>query len=103
VRTFSGEEFEDEVKRICRSLYSNSLGQGSEKIDGRERDGVFWNGSFYTIVEATTEKKKEKALYDAKKTHDLVAKKTIRRQHGAGLPSNASRAYRRPAGGCKKI
>lgn len=75
MRTFSGEEFEDEVKRICRSLYSNSLGQGSEKIDGRERDGVFWNGSFYTIVEATTEKKKEKALYDAKKTHDLVAKK----------------------------
>jgi len=75
VRTFSGEEFEDEVKRICRSLFSNSLGQGSEKIDGRERDGVFWNGSFYTIVEATTEKKTNKALYDAKKTHDLVAKR----------------------------
>lgn len=74
MRTFTGEEFEDEVKSICRSLFSNSLGQGSEKIDGRERDGVFWNGSFFTIVEATTEKKKDKALIDGKKTHDLVAK-----------------------------
>lgn len=75
MRNFTGEEFEDEVKRICRILYSNSIGQGSEKVDGRERDGVFWNGSFFTIVEATTEKKKDKALYDAKKTHELVTKK----------------------------
>ncbi|WP_109110917.1 NACHT domain-containing protein [Azospirillum sp. TSO35-2] len=75
MRTFTGEEFEDEVKRICRSLFSDSIGQGSEKIDGRERDGVFWNGSFFTVVEATTDKKKDKASYDAKKTHDLVAKK----------------------------
>ncbi|WP_157779895.1 NACHT domain-containing protein [Celeribacter ethanolicus] len=75
MRTYTGEEFENEVKRICRRLFSNSVGQGSEKIDGRERDGVFWNGDFFTVVEATTERKKEKALYDAKKTHDLVSKK----------------------------
>ncbi|MFC3058057.1 NACHT domain-containing protein [Paenirhodobacter populi] len=74
MRTFTGEEFEDEVRRICRSLFSNSLGQGAEKVDGRERDGVFWSGSFFTIVEATTEKKKEKAITDGKKTHDLVSK-----------------------------
>lgn len=72
---FSGEEFENEVRRICRNLYSNSIGQGSENVDGRERDGVFWNGDFFTIVEATTERKKEKALKDGKKTHDLVLKK----------------------------
>lgn len=75
MRTFTGSEFEDEVKRICRSLFSDSIGQGSEKIDGRERDGVFWNGSFFTIVEATTDRRKDKALYDAKKTHELVTKK----------------------------
>lgn len=75
MRQFTGEEFEDEVRRICRNLFSNCMGQGSEKIDNRERDGVFWNGDFYTIVEATTEKKKEKAEYDAKKTHELVNKK----------------------------
>ncbi|MCC2963090.1 NACHT domain-containing protein [Massilia sp. IC2-278] len=75
MRHFTGEEFEDEVRRICRNLFSNSLGQGAEKVDERERDGIFWNGDFFTIVEATTEKKKDKAEYDAKKTHDLVAKK----------------------------
>lgn len=60
MRSFTGEEFEDEVKRICRNLFSNEIGQGSEKIDGRERDGIFWNGDFFTVVEATTEKKKTK-------------------------------------------
>jgi hypothetical protein len=75
MRHFTGEEFEDEVKRICRNLFSNSVGQGSEKVDGRERDGIFWNGDLYTVVEATTEKKKDKADGDAKKTHELVTKK----------------------------
>ena len=72
---FTGEEFEEEVRRISRILFSNSIGQGSEKIDGRERDGVFWNGNFYTIVEATLEKKKDKAESDAKKTNELVIKR----------------------------
>lgn len=75
MREFTGSEFEDEVRRICRSLFSNSIGQGAEKHDGRERDGVFWNGNFFTIVEATTDKKKAKAELDGKKTHDLVAKR----------------------------
>ena len=43
-------------------------------VDGRERDGVFWNGEFYTVVEATTDKTKQKAEKDSKKTHDLVSK-----------------------------
>ena len=75
MRTFTGREFEDEVKRICRSLFSSSMGQGSEIIDGWERDGVFWNGNFFTVVEATTERRKDKAEYDAKKTHEIVGKK----------------------------
>lgn len=66
MRAYTGEEFEDEVKRICRSLYSNSIGQGSEKIDGRERDGIFWNGSFFTVVEATTERKKRRFMMQRK-------------------------------------
>lgn len=72
--TPSGPQFEDEVRNIARSLYSNNIGQGSQNIDGRERDGVFWNGHFYTVVEATTLKTKEKAESDGKKTHDLVTK-----------------------------
>lgn len=75
MRSFTGEEFEDEVRRICRNLFSNAMGQGAEKIDDRERDGIFWNGDFFTVVEATTDKKKDKAEYDAKKTHELVANK----------------------------
>jgi len=76
---FNGESFENEVRNIARKLFSNSLGQGAETVDGRERDGVFWNGEFYTIIEATTDRTKDKALYDAKKTNDLVIKK---RQEG---------------------
>jgi len=72
---FSGDQFEDEVRRVCRILFSKGLGEGAQKVDGRERDGIFFNGDFYTVVEATTDKKKEKALYDAKKTHELVTKK----------------------------
>jgi hypothetical protein len=70
----TGFQFEDEVRNIARSLYSNDLGQGSIIVDGRERDGIFWNGSFYTVVEATTEKTKVKAEIDGKKTHELVTK-----------------------------
>jgi len=72
-RSYTGPQFEDEVRNIARSLYSNSMGQGSQMVNGRERDGVFWNGEFYTVIEATTEKAKAKALTDGKKTHDLVA------------------------------
>lgn len=79
MKTFSGSTFEDEVRNIARRLFSNELGQGAQTQDGRERDGIFWNGSFYTIIEATTEKKQEKAETDGKKTHDLVLK---RRQEG---------------------
>lgn len=72
--TLSGPQFEDEVRNIARNLYSNNIGQGSETIDGRERDGVFWNGQFYTIIEATTLRSREKAETDGKKTHELVIK-----------------------------
>jgi len=64
---FSGEQFEDEVRRVCRLLFSRILGEGAQKVDGRERDGIFYNGDFYTVVEATTDKKKDKAANDAKK------------------------------------
>ena len=70
----TGSQFEDEVRNIARNLYSNATGQGSQIIDGRERDGVFFNGDVYTVVEATTWKTKEKTEYDGKKTHDLVTK-----------------------------
>lgn len=72
--THTGLQFEDEVRNIARNLYSNNLGQGSQIVDGRERDGVFFNGSFYTVVEATTLKTKAKAEQDARKTHELVTK-----------------------------
>lgn len=67
-----GYQFEDEVRNIARQLYSNTSGQGSENVNGQERDGVFWNGEIYTVVEATISKSKNKAELDAKKTHNLV-------------------------------
>lgn len=73
-KAYKGPEFEDDVRNIARNLYSNSIGQGSEMVDGRERDGVFSNGDFYTVVEATKERTKIKAENDGKKTHELVAK-----------------------------
>lgn len=72
---YTGEHFEDEVRRVCRLLFSKNHGEGAQKVDGRERDGIFFSGDFYTVVEATTDKRKDKALYDAKKTNDLVIKK----------------------------
>lgn len=71
----SGFEFENEVRGIARQLFSSSIGEGAENVDGRERDGVFWNGDVYTVIEATLDRSKEKAEYDAKKTNDLVNKK----------------------------
>jgi hypothetical protein len=71
-RNQSGYQFEEEVRNIARHLYSNTSGQGSENIDGQERDGVFWNGEIYTVVEATISQSKNKAEHDAKKTHNLV-------------------------------
>ena len=73
-RSHTGPQFEDEVRNIARNLYSNGIGQGSQIVDGRERDGGFFSGSFYTVVEATTEKTKDKAERDGKKTHELVTK-----------------------------
>ncbi|GFZ99266.1 hypothetical protein GCM10011497_32330 [Elstera cyanobacteriorum] len=70
----TGPEFEDQVRNIARNLYSHGMGYGSELIDGRERDGVFWNGQVYTVIEATILRKKEKAEEDGKKTHELVNK-----------------------------
>ncbi|MCF1482619.1 MULTISPECIES: NACHT domain-containing protein [Rhizobium/Agrobacterium group] len=74
INSHTGPQFEDEVRNIARNLYSNSFGQGSQVIDGRERDGVFWNGHFFTVIEATTLKTKDKAETDGKKTHELVLK-----------------------------
>lgn len=71
----NGSEFEEEVRSIARQLFSSSVGEGAGSIDGRERDGVFWNGDVYTIIESTLDRSKEKADYDAKKTNELVIKK----------------------------
>lgn len=74
VTSLTGPQFEDEVRNIARNLYSNDFGQGSQVVDGRERDGVFWNGDVFTVIEATTLRTKEKAETDGKKTHELVTK-----------------------------
>ncbi|WP_299647491.1 hypothetical protein [uncultured Jannaschia sp.] len=68
------QAFEDEVIRVARRLFGGSETQGATNVGGRERDGVFWNGDFITVVEATTGKSNLKAENDLKKTHDLVRK-----------------------------
>lgn len=70
----SGPQFEDDVRRIARLLWSENEFSGATIIDGRERDGVFETRDAFNIVECTISTRKEKASDDAKKTAELVQK-----------------------------
>jgi len=71
--------FEDSVRATARLLWNEAALDGAGKLDERERDGIFETRDTIHIVEATTSTKLDKALSDAKKTHDAVLK--LRKAH----------------------
>jgi len=61
------KEFENEVRRIARSLWPSAEHSGSLMVEGRERDGVFVTEECTHLLECTTSRAKEKAVGDSKK------------------------------------
>jgi len=59
--------FEAEVLRIARALWPQAEYDGSTMADHKERDGVFITEECIHLLEATAERKKEKAIKDATK------------------------------------
>jgi hypothetical protein len=66
--------FEEEVRRVARSLYQGNEAGGSVTIDGLERDGVFVTEDLVVAIEATRSRGKAKAEKDCGKLRDLVTK-----------------------------
>lgn len=68
----NGKEFEVEVLRVARALWRKDVSGGPEFIDGRERDGVFYEEDVIHLIEATIEKSEEKARQDVRKLAKLA-------------------------------
>lgn len=63
--------FEAEVLRIARALWPQAEYDGSTMALNKERDGVFITEECIHLLEATAEKKKDKAIKDATKLVEL--------------------------------
>lgn len=63
--------FEDEVRRIARYRWPRAEYSGSAMVEGQERDGVFITDECIHLLECTTSRQKDKALFDLKKLHGL--------------------------------
>ncbi|QWG14286.1 hypothetical protein KMZ29_06270 [Bradyrhizobium sediminis] len=72
--TLSGQNFEKDVRRIARLLWSEAQFGGAQIVDDRERDGVFETRDAVHVVECTISRSRDKAVEDAKKTAELVQK-----------------------------
>lgn len=74
-----GYEFEREVLRVARHLWRKDEGGGPELVDGRERDGVFYEDDVIHLVEATVERSEQKAKDDCRKLAKLAS--DLRKKH----------------------
>jgi len=75
----TGHEFEREVLNVARVLWPRDPSAGAEFIDGKERDGVFYDEDVIHLIEATIERSEEKAKQDCKKLSKLAGE--IRKRH----------------------
>lgn len=71
--------FEQEVLRLARNRWPSAENSGSEKIAGKERDGVFITEECVHLVECTVSREKDKAQKDLGKLFELY--KQFRRTH----------------------
>lgn len=67
-----GKKFEAEVLKVARHLWRKDVSGGSELVDGRERDGVFYEEDIIHLIEATIDRSEEKAKQDVKKLSKLA-------------------------------
>jgi hypothetical protein len=81
------KDFEDEVRRIARLLWSQAEFGGASIEDGKERDGIFETSEFVQIVECTVSRKKEKATEDFIKISKLI------RQYRQKTPHKFTRGW----------
>lgn len=72
--TIEGRQFEDDVRRVARLLWSDDAFSGAAVIEGRERDGIFETRDAINVVECTISRSRDKAVDDAKKTAEIVQK-----------------------------
>lgn len=70
----AGEEFEDEVRRVARSLWASDQYSGAALLEGKERDGIFQTEECIHILEATTSRQRRKAEKDGRKMFTLAKK-----------------------------
>ena len=70
----SDTHFEVEVRRIARLIWPHGKLDRSPLIEGFERDAVVQTTDITHVIEATTSRRKEKIVDDAKKTNALVKK-----------------------------
>ena len=75
----TGQQFEDEVRRIARARWSSAAFDGAAIVDDRERDGVFITEEMVHVIESTLLRTKDKAVDDGKKLSKLV--KTFRTKY----------------------
>jgi len=67
--------FENEVRRIARSLWPSAQYNGAEMVDGKERDGIFKTEDIIHLVECTVSRSKQKAIDDSSKLVKLWKRK----------------------------
>ncbi len=69
----NGHDFEREVLRVARHLWKRDLSGGAELVDGKERDGVFYEEDVIHLIEATVDRSEEKAKTDTRKLARLAS------------------------------
>lgn len=79
----SPKEFEDEVRRVARSLWPTASEGGAEMVVGREVDGLFYTDEVVHMVEATMDRTVQKAHHDGPKLRDHLVRHRTRGQRFA--------------------
>ncbi|MBE0645531.1 MAG: NACHT domain-containing protein [Bacteroidetes bacterium] len=75
----SGEDFENEVRKIARALWLKNPGDGGSRIiDGRERDCIYDDEYVTHYIEITTDRKLDKVRSDVKKMTEYREKQSRR-------------------------
>src|SRR5260370_35477472 len=94
-------EFENEVRRIARLLWSEAEFGGAEMVDGKERDGIFEAQEFIHCIECTVSRQLDKARDDGAKldklTKKLAAKHPTKFIKGWFIPLEEPTAHQRRA------
>lgn len=70
----TGNEFEEDVRRVARAIWADSIYNDRDCIDGRERDIRIETKNDIIFVECTTEETVKKVRYDVDKLKVIIPK-----------------------------